>query len=124
MTREELFSVFPRPWRLSTEDIGVVLDADGKGVITVDVNGERDDEDVIALAEVLTDIGNDAEVDGPPSAGADLTGLIEHYVCELAELPNRTSPADQPDMLLVSPNELRKTLRIFVDEVRALDQGE
>lgn len=62
MTREELFSVFPRPWRLSEKNIGVVLAANGRDVLTVDVNNERDDEDVIAMAEVLRDLGNAAEL--------------------------------------------------------------
>lgn len=61
MTREELFSVFPRPWRLSEEDVGVVLAADGSEVLTVDTTNRREEIDVIALAELLMDLGNEAE---------------------------------------------------------------
>lgn len=61
MTREELFSVFPRPWRLSEEDVGVVLAADGTEVLTVDSINSKADVDCIALAELLVDLGNGAE---------------------------------------------------------------
>lgn len=61
MTREELFSVFPRPWRLSEEDVGVVLCADGSEALTVNTLGDRADEDVIALAELVTDLVNACE---------------------------------------------------------------
>lgn len=61
MTREELFSIFPRPWRLSEEDIGVVLCADGSEALTVDTVGDRENEDCIALAELVTDLVNACE---------------------------------------------------------------
>jgi hypothetical protein len=61
MTREELFSVFPRPWRLSEEGIGVVLCADGSEALTIDTTGNRDNDDVIAIAELVTDLVNAAE---------------------------------------------------------------
>lgn len=61
MTREELFSVFRRPWRLSEADIGVVLCADGSEALTVNTLGDRDDEDVIALTELVCDLVNEAE---------------------------------------------------------------
>jgi hypothetical protein len=61
MTREELFSAFPRPWRFDPAAPGLVLDANGREVLTVDVLGEREDEDVIALAEVIVELGNAAE---------------------------------------------------------------
>jgi hypothetical protein len=62
MTREELFSAFPRPWRLSPDEIGAVLDANGAEVLQVDTLRDRFDEDVAALAEVLVDLGNAAEI--------------------------------------------------------------
>jgi len=61
MTREELFSIWPRPWRLSEEDVGVVLDANGVEVLTVDTTNDRADNDVVALAELLVELGNGAE---------------------------------------------------------------
>lgn len=61
MTREELFSVFPRPWRLSPEDGGVVLCADGSEALTVNTLGDRADYDVTALAELLVELVNAAE---------------------------------------------------------------
>jgi len=38
------------PLRLSEEDVGVVLDATGRDFCTVDVNGDRPDEQVSAIA--------------------------------------------------------------------------
>ena len=38
------------PLHLSEEDTGVVLDADGRDVFTVDVNSERPDDQVEAIA--------------------------------------------------------------------------
>lgn len=38
------------PLRVSDEDIGVVLDADGRDVLAVDVNSERPDDLVEAIA--------------------------------------------------------------------------
>lgn len=61
MTREELFTAFPRPWRLAEDYPGVVLDAAGRDVLTVDSNGERAYDDVVAMAELLVDLGNGAE---------------------------------------------------------------
>lgn len=61
MTREELFSVFPRPWRRSTIDCGVILDAKGVEILTVDTNQDRADVDVDALVDCLVELGNGAE---------------------------------------------------------------
>jgi len=61
MTLEELLSEFPRPWRLSSASPGVVFDAAGREVLTVDSNGERDEDVVIHLAEVIRDLVNGAE---------------------------------------------------------------
>jgi hypothetical protein len=58
MTREELFSAFPRPWRSGC--LGVILCADRSEALTVDTMHARDyDEDVEALAELIVDLGND-----------------------------------------------------------------
>ena len=38
------------PLRLSEEDLGVVLDAKGRDVFTVDSNGERPDDEVEMIA--------------------------------------------------------------------------
>ena len=38
------------PLRLSEEDLGVVLDATGRDVITIDANGDRPDDQVAAIA--------------------------------------------------------------------------
>lgn len=38
------------PLRLSDEDVGVVLDANGADVFTVDVNGERPNDEATAIA--------------------------------------------------------------------------
>lgn len=54
----------------------------------------------------------------------DLDSLINSYVTEVCEYPDRTSPIDQPGMLLIIEAELRTLLRVFIDEIRAFDQGE
>lgn len=41
------------PLRLSEEDLGVVLDAKGRDIFTVDVNSERDDVQVGLIAQQL-----------------------------------------------------------------------
>ncbi|MCT7667644.1 hypothetical protein [Shinella kummerowiae] len=41
------------PLEPSSEDAGVLLDAQGRDVITIDVNGERPDEEVYALTAYL-----------------------------------------------------------------------
>jgi hypothetical protein len=38
------------PLRVSFEDIGVILDADGRDVATIDVNSERTDAEVESIA--------------------------------------------------------------------------
>ncbi|WP_377299769.1 hypothetical protein [Rhizobium sp. SGZ-381] len=48
------------PLRLSDEDIGVVLDADGRDVLTVDSNGERPDEQASAIALMIVSAVNAA----------------------------------------------------------------
>ena len=58
MTREELFSAFPRPWRLDDEEAGAVLCADGFQVLVVDA---VEVDDSIALAELVVDLVNGAE---------------------------------------------------------------
>lgn len=46
------------PLSPSAVDIGVILDADGNEVFTVDVNGERPDEETSSIAELLVDLVN------------------------------------------------------------------
>jgi hypothetical protein len=53
MTHSELFTKHPRPWGLSTKSIGVVEDATGKDVFTVDTPGNLTDEEALALAKLL-----------------------------------------------------------------------
>ncbi len=60
MTREELFSVFPRPWRPSPA-CGAVLDNNGVQILVVDVDNDRADDDVRALVEVLVELANEAK---------------------------------------------------------------
>jgi len=43
-------------------------------------------------------------------------GLIEDIIRDIAELPDRTSPADQPDMMLVSADELRGILMFYLSD--------
>lgn len=38
------------PLKLSPEDLGVLVDAHGRGIITIDVNSERDDAEVEQIA--------------------------------------------------------------------------
>lgn len=40
----------PAPWKASSEDYGVILDANGDTVSIVDTNRERSDEDAFLLA--------------------------------------------------------------------------
>ena len=57
MTREELWSTFPRPWRLCEEEPGVVLCADGSEALVVG-GVTRTLEDDSAMAELLVDFAN------------------------------------------------------------------
>jgi hypothetical protein len=75
MTREELFSAFPRPWRLDANEAGVIVDANGDQVLVVDVERERDDMDVHALAEVLVELGNSCDM--PDAAINSASPIIE-----------------------------------------------
>lgn len=43
----------PLPWRLSPEDPGVILDAEGWDVCTIDVNREMPDAEAEALARAI-----------------------------------------------------------------------
>lgn len=52
--------------------------------------------------------------DGYPGSGA----LIDQIVREVAELPDRTSPEDQPEMMLVSGDELRVILALALSPSR------
>lgn len=46
------------PLVASREDIGVIVDATGRDVLTVDSNGERDDGEVIAIAKLIVAVLN------------------------------------------------------------------
>lgn len=48
------------PLRLSDEDVGVVLDAHGCDVFTVDVNNERPDDEALAIALFIVECVNEA----------------------------------------------------------------
>lgn len=61
MTHEELFSAFPLPWRLSEENVGVVLCADGGDALTTDSAGRQNDEHATALAEFVADAVNERD---------------------------------------------------------------
>jgi hypothetical protein len=61
MTREELFSMFPRPWRLSDDEAGAVLDKTGAEVFQVDTQHVRSDDDVIAVADLIVALVNGTE---------------------------------------------------------------
>jgi hypothetical protein len=61
MTREELFAAFPRPWRLSAGELGVVQCADGSEALTIDTIAKRSDLDAMALAALVVDLVNAAE---------------------------------------------------------------
>ncbi len=41
----------------------------------------------------------------------DIDGFIDGVIQKIAELPNRDSPADQPEMMLVTPSEVRRILQ-------------
>jgi hypothetical protein len=61
MTREELFSAFKRPLRVSETEIGNIHAADGTVVLQVDPEREHEDDDVAALAELIVELVNAAE---------------------------------------------------------------
>lgn len=52
----------------------------------------------------------------PPPPILDIDGILT----EICELPNRTSPEDQPDMMLVTGDELRTILLAYAVEATAL----
>lgn len=54
-----------------------------------------------------------------PPAASDLRELEDELCRDAAELPDRTSPDDYPDMLLLTPEELIGFLRVYGAAVRA-----
>lgn len=48
------------PLRVATNDVGCVQDADGEDVFVVDVNNERDDEQVKAISTIIVTLVNAA----------------------------------------------------------------
>lgn len=78
-TPADIFAAFASlgvrlPLRLSDEDAGVVVDADGRDVLTVDVNGEIPDKDANGIAALAARIVNEAAgctaAPAPPLAAA------------------------------------------------------
>lgn len=51
----------------------------------------------------------------PATHARDAREISRRIALRVAEIPDRTSPEDQPEMMLVTPNELR---RIVEDELR------
>lgn len=41
------------PLRLDPENVGVILDDDGRDVITIDSNGDRDDDEADEIARIV-----------------------------------------------------------------------
>lgn len=50
------------------------------------------------------------QTSSPPPTGSATAGLIEKIIQEVAELPDRTSPDDWPEAMLVTADELRAIL--------------
>jgi len=53
----EVFDV-KLPLSLAENDVGCVIDADGKDVLVIDVNNERDDDQVKAIARLVVNLVN------------------------------------------------------------------
>lgn len=53
-------------------------------------------------------------IKSPVAADCNINVIIERIVREVAELPDRTSPVDQPDMMLVTAKELSAIIRANV----------
>jgi len=58
VTRKQLLTAFPLPWRAERDDSGVVRDARGAAVLTVDQDRAHADDAVVALAELVADLVN------------------------------------------------------------------
>jgi len=63
MTHDNLFRLFPRPWRVSADETGAIKDATGAEVLQVDTLRGRTDEAANALAELLARLGNSFDID-------------------------------------------------------------
>lgn len=46
------------PLSLAENDVGCVIDAEGKDVLVIDVNNERDDDQVKAIASLVVNLVN------------------------------------------------------------------
>ncbi len=60
-----MFKEFPRPWRHEEKTPGRVVCADGSELLVIDLVGERSDEAVLALAEIIVQLGNRLPESGP-----------------------------------------------------------
>jgi hypothetical protein len=74
------------------------------------------EEDVASILQCLRPgdvfMGNVVMPTTHPDGGT-LDNLIGKYVRDIAELSDRTSPADQPEMMLITQKEMADTLRLF-----------
>lgn len=79
VTAADLFRAFAAadlrlPLRLDDEHVAVVIDVDGRDVLTVDVNGERPDDQAAAIAELIATTINAAAGFPQPDRPAAQTG--------------------------------------------------
>lgn len=56
MTRNQIFKLWPRPWRLHRDHPGSVLDAEGDDVLFIQNNT---DEEATALAKLIVEWSNE-----------------------------------------------------------------
>ena len=49
----------------------------------------------------------------------NLAALIQEYAVQVAELPDRTSPENRPEAMLITTDELHDLLRDFAGDVLA-----
>jgi hypothetical protein len=61
MTREELFSAFPRPWRLDRDNPTVIVAADGTEIAITDPCDLAPAGMEQSLAEMIVELSNEAD---------------------------------------------------------------
>ncbi|HEY1503201.1 MAG TPA: hypothetical protein VGF92_02815 [Stellaceae bacterium] len=61
MTRDELFKVFPRPWRIDQDVAGQILAADGRPVYEIDAASMLFDDERAAVAQLCVEFANEAK---------------------------------------------------------------
>jgi hypothetical protein len=59
VSREDIFKLWPRPWKLSPDRDGIVLDGGGMDVLIVDNECYQSQEAAVALAEMLVEWSNE-----------------------------------------------------------------